>query len=145
MNRGYLPVALVLFCATACSESQRLAEPAVSYSLNVTPAAASPGDTVRIVISVGLMAGVDTVRVRGHCAENVQILSGREVVASVPLSASCPDSTLILNSRGADPVGGSAYFYNWVIPDDLSSGTYTLRGRMLVAPDLEAEETLEVQ
>jgi hypothetical protein len=128
-------------------QSRKSKEPPVSYHLEVAPTVGSPGDTVQITVGVRLMVGVDTapVRVRGYCAENVDILRGGEVVATLPPSASCPDSTLTLDSGVASSRGGYVYFYSWVIPDDLMSGRYTVRGTMLVAPQLEVEETLQIQ
>jgi hypothetical protein len=83
------------------------------------------------------------VQLRGYCAENVEVFRGTELVATLPSPASCPDSVYIVNLALALSI--TVRIYDWVIPADLASGTYMLRGLMLLAPSMEAEATLEVQ
>lgn len=119
----------------------------VSYEVNAKPTSATPGDTVRIETTVRLKASIETsgVRIRGACAEHVEIVrwSG-EVGSYLPSPAACPDSTHLL-SFDRDARQTHVYAFVWVIPENLGPGRYTLRARTLVEPELRAERTLLVK
>jgi len=103
-----------------------------------TISAAGRGDTIwieQLVRSAATSQSVP-VRVRADCDVNVLVLRGDTLRATVPASASCPDSTYeTVVSMEPGPV--ELRYLRWVVDPALDSATYVLVGQMLVDPRLE--------
>jgi hypothetical protein len=144
MKDNWILLVAAVVAGAGCSDSDAFGpESSLRYELSVAPAVAGPGSTVHIGISISLTSVGETARVqmRGYCAENVEVF--RELVATLPDPARCPDSVYTADLDHALSV--VARIYEWAIPADLASGTYTLRGLTLVEPSMEAEAALEVE
>jgi hypothetical protein len=104
------------------------------------------GDTVTVHVELtdSTTVGGSTVTVRAICAENVAIRRGGAVVATLPSPATCPDSVYQRTVGLALSADWDSRLYNWVIPAGLTPGTYTLEGRVLVAPALSVTRTLAI-
>ena len=99
MNTRMKGSLILVFLAAAygagCSESDAFGpESSLGYGIQVNPSVVNPGDLAYIGISVGLTFGAERadVLIRGFCAENVEVYRGKDLVATLPSPATCPDS-----------------------------------------------------
>jgi len=115
-----------LGCDTPCTRPNRTA---------ITSAAR--GDSVWIEHVIELVGTLDTTytaTVRPDCTENVAIEVGDSVVATVPASATCQDSTAQQVFSTFVPVIRQT---RWPVDAALTPGFHVIVGRILVQPPTE--------
>lgn len=123
-----------LGCDTPCNRPNRTV---------ITSAAR--GDSVWIEHVIELIGTVDTTvtgTVRPDCTENVAIEVGDSVVATVPASSTCPDSTEQQAFATFVPVIRQT---RWPVHPALTPGLHVIVGRILVQPPTEPKLGFTVQ
>ena len=112
---------------------------------------AARGDTVWLQHALVLVGAVDSfvpqfATLRPDCAENVAVVTGNNIVQSVP-TPTCNDSTYRrpFQLAGVDYPNDTIVYTRWVIEAGLAPGGYLLRGRVLVHPRLEPSLGFTVQ
>ena len=147
-SRFALLLVVGVLIASGCTESDPF-NPAssIEYQVDVFVRATTITHGIqvgfRIEIRRSAEATVARVRVRARCAENVAVLSGSDLVATLPSPATCPDSVYTVKLTSYD--NRDTRFFYWTVPEELPPGSYTVRALTLVSPSLEAETTMEVE
>ena len=113
---------------------------------------ASRGDTVWVFHTLTLIAAIDsfktqTATVRPPCAENVVLQRGTTTAGKLPSPLTCPDSTAAerFTLVGFPDPSQITRYTRWIVDSSLVTGSYGLRGRVMVQPRIEPIYSVTVQ